>query len=293
MFLPVDTRSPAAVTEFVLTKFQAMYPDYSLQWLDRLFSDVVATFQGERPEYSPVDLRYHDLEHTLQTTVCLALLLEGRHQAEVEPRVDARHAELAVSAMLLHDTGYLRLRSDTRGTGAKYTFCHVVRSCAFAASYLPTLGADDYEVESVLSAINCTGPTTEIGRLRFRHPVERFVGSAVATADYLGQMAAPDYPDKLEILFDEFRESDDFIRLPANRRVFQTPADLIERTPAFWEKFVRPRLDTDYEGVYRFLARPYPDGPNAYLDGIRENMATIRRRIESPRAAPALVPAMA
>src|SRR4051812_39094145 len=241
MFPPVDTRNPEAVTQFIEGKFNAMYPGCDLQWLDRLLVEGGAFFQGSHPEYAACDVRYHDLEHTLQATVCIVLLIEGRYLAGLEPKVDARHFELAVSSALLHDTGYLRLRSDTHGTGAKYTFCHVVRSCAFAASYLPTLGADDYEVESVLGAISCTGPTTEMGRLRFRHPVERMIGSALATADFLGQMAATDYPDEMEILFEEFRESDDFIKLPATRRVFQSAQDLLERTPAFWEKFVRPK----------------------------------------------------
>jgi hypothetical protein len=267
-------------------KFNSMFPGCSPQWLDRLCREVVAFFRGENPEYAPIDVRYHDLEHTLQATVCIVLLMEGRHLAAIEPRMDPRHFELAVSSALLHDTGYLRLRSDSQGTGAKYTFCHVVRSCAFAASYLPTLGADDYEVESVLGAITCTGPTTEMGRLRFRHPVERMIGSALATADFLGQMAAADYPDELEILYDEFKESDDFIKLPANRRVFQSARDLMDRTPAFWEKFVRPKLDTDFEGVYRFLSRPYATGPNPYLEAIENNIAIIRRRIVASKAAP-------
>lgn len=286
MFPPVDTRSPSAVTQFVESKFNAMYPGGSLQWLDQLFAEVVSFFSGDHPEYAAIDVKYHDLEHTLQATTCIVMLLEGRHLAGIEPRVDARHFELAVSAALLHDVGYLRLRSDTKGTGGKYTFCHVVRSCAFAASYLPTLGADDYEVESVLGAISCTGPTTEMGRLRFRHPIERMIGSALATADFLGQMAAPDYPDKLEVLYEEFRESDDYIRLPANRRVFSSATELVERTPAFWEKFVRPKLETDFEGVYRFLSRPYPNGSNPYLDSIDQNIATIRRRITLAKTAP-------
>jgi hypothetical protein len=126
-----------------------------------------------------------------------------------------------------------------------------------------------------------------MGRLRFRHPVERMIGSALATADFLGQMAATDYPDEMEILFEEFKESDDFIKLPANRRVFQSAQDLFERTPAFWEKFVRPKLETDFEGVYRFLSRPYPNGPNPYIEAIENNIAIIRRRIAASRALPA------
>src|ERR1044072_8693507 len=103
MFPPVDTRSPVAVTQFVENKFNAMYPGCGLQWLDQLFAEVVAFFSGEHPEYAGIDVRYHDLEHPLQATTCIVMLLEGRHLAGLEPRVDARHFELAVSAALLHD----------------------------------------------------------------------------------------------------------------------------------------------------------------------------------------------
>ncbi len=283
MFPPVDTKNASAVASFVEEKFAAMYPGASLTWLQTMFSDIEVLFQGRHPDYAAVDLRYHDLEHTLQATVCIVLLLEGRHAAMVEPRLDARQFELAVSAVLLHDSGYLKLRSDNVGTGAKYTFCHVLRSCAFAASYLPTLGASDVEVEAVLGAINCTGPTKEISRLHFRDPVERVIGCALATADYLGQMAAADYPDELEILFDEFQESDDFIHLPASRRAFKSATDLIERTPIFWQKFVLRKLESDFQAVYRFLARPYPHGSNPYLEAVERNMITIRNRAASLR----------
>lgn len=283
MFPPVDTKNASAVASFVEQKFAAMYPGASLTWLRTMFIDIEVLFDGRHPDYAAVDLRYHDLEHTLQATVCIVLLLEGRHAAGVEPRIDARQFELAVSAVLLHDAGYLRLRSDNVGTGAKYTFCHVLRSCAFAASYLPTLGANDVEVEAVLGAINCTGPTKEISRLHFRDPVERVIGCALATADYLGQMAAADYPDELEILFEEFQESDDFIHLPAARRAFKSSTDLIERTPMFWQKFVLRKLESDFQAVYRFLARPYPHGANPYLEAVERNMVVIRNRAASLR----------
>jgi hypothetical protein len=285
---PVTTKDAAAVAAFCAAIFQRLYPGVRWAWLDRIFRDIEILFSGAHPEYAAVDARYHDLEHTMQAAACIALIFEGRAAAGVEPRLDARQFELALSAALLHDTGYLKLRSDTCGTGAKYTFCHVVRSCAFAASYLPTLGANDLEIEAVMAAINCTGPTTEMSRLRFRHPIEHTIGCALATADFLGQMAAPDYADELEILFEEFHESDEFIHLPAERRVFKSARELIERTPAFWESFVLPKLKTDFQGVYRYLSRPWPDGPNAYLEAVEENIRTVKRRIAGFAAAPTL-----
>jgi hypothetical protein len=277
-----------------------MYPGASQAWLQRILDDIEDLFLGKHPDYAAVDCRYHDLEHTLQATVCMVLLMEGRHMAGVEPLIDSRQFELAVAAVLLHDAGYLKMRSDTKGTGAKYTFCHVLRSCAFVASYLPTLGSNDYEIEAVLGAINCTGPTKEISRLYFRDPVERVIGCALATADYLGQMAAADYPDELDILFHEFQESDDFIQLPPERRMFKSTQDLMERTPMFWQKFVLRKLENDYQAMYRFLARPYPAGPNPYLDAVERNIAEIKRRtvalagkVSAPASGNAAAPAAA
>lgn len=278
MFPPVDTKNFDAVTAFVRGKFSTYYPNRSLAFIDRLFADAGALFTGRNPDYSPIDLKYHDLEHTLQATVCLTLLLEGCIRSDIYPKLSPRQFELAIAGILLHDSGYLKLRSDSKGTGAKYTFCHVLRSCSFAASYLPTLGVTESEVSGVLGAINCTGPTKEISRLHFRDPIEKFIGCAIATADYLGQMAAADYPDELEILFNEFSESDDFTNIPHEQRVFKSVEDLVARTPGFWRKFVLPKIQNDFQHAYRYLAVPYPDGENPYLRAIEHNIAIIELR---------------
>jgi hypothetical protein len=283
MFPPVDTKNGRAVEKFVEGKFGEIYPKASLAWLKRIFRDMRQLFEGRHPDYAPVDIGYHDFEHTLQATVCITLILEGRHMAGVEPVVNARQFELAVASVLLHDAGYLKLRSDNQGTCAKFTYCHVLRSCAFAASYLPSIGSSATEVEAVLGAINCTGPTKEISRLHFREPVDRIIGCALATADYLGQMAADDYPDELEILFKEFQESDDYIHLPNKERVFKSAADLVSRTPHFWRKFVRAKLESDFQALYRFLARPYPSGTNAYIAAVERNIAIIEARIATAK----------
>lgn len=279
MFPPVDTKNARATADFVQKKFAAMFPGENPRILDTLFRDVVQLFNGEHPDYAAIDIRYHDLEHTLQATVCLALLFEGHQRAGATPPLTARYFELGMAGVLLHDAGYLRLRSDRSGTGAKYTFCHVLRSCAFAASYLPTLGVDEVEIAGVLGAISCTGPAKEISRLYFRDPVERFIGCALASADYLGQMAAVDYPDELEILYHEFEESDNFVHVAEAKRLFRSAQDLMVRTPKFWTHVVLPKLEKDFMGVYHYLASPYPSGNNAYVQAVEHNIAIIERRL--------------
>lgn len=286
-FPPVEPKDTAAVTAFVVERFLRIFPGEDSSWLQTVFRDTLDLFEGRNADYAPIDLAYHDLEHTLQATTCIALLLENRHAAGVVPRLSRRDFELAVAAALLHDSGYLKLRSDRTGTGAKYTYCHVLRSCAFAATYLPTRGANELEIEVVLGAISCTGPHREISQMHFREPVGRVIGNALATADFLGQMADPAYPDKLAILFREFQEADEFFHLPVERRAFKSPADLTQRTPAFWENFVRRKLEVECQALYRFLASPYPHGPNAYIDAVERNIAEIRRRAAA--AQPAIV----
>lgn len=285
MLPEVNFDAPNDVAEFVISKFGVLFPGEDRSMLKRLFGDVEAMFTGSTPDYLAIDLRYHNLRHTMMATVCMTQLLEGQHAGRGTEQLRPRDFELAIAGVLLHDSGYLKLKSDTRGTGAKYTYCHILRSCTFAASYLPKIGATDVEVESVLSAINCTGPNSEIGRLRFRDPVGRMVGCDLATADYLGQLADPHYPEKLGELYAEFKESDDFANVPLDERVFKSEEDLVCRTPGFWNHFVRPKLENDFQAVYRNLERPLHSGMNSYMAAVEKNFALIERRIAALRAA--------
>lgn len=280
MPLSINTKDPAVVAAHVIARFRIMHPrcDSGAKFLARLFDDITQVFTGRHPDYQANDLRYHDYEHTLQATLCLIALLEGRHHSGDKPKLTCRQAELAIASALLHDSGYQRHHSDTTGTSAKYTFMHVLRSCSFAATYLPSLGVSLEEIHGVLSAIRSTGPTSKIQEQPFHTPVERFVGCALATADYLGQMAAADYPDELGYLYAEFKESYAYFNVPVKDRPFKSASALRQNTPAFWRKVVRPKLDNDFEGVYRYLAYPYPDGPNPYLEAVEANMAIIERR---------------
>ena len=273
MFLKVDTASAPAVATAVRAIFLRIHPGADPAIIDALFRDVEDMFAGRHLGYLPLDMRFHDVQHTLRAALALAQLIEGRHRSAAAPRLGARHFEIALAAVLLHDTGYLKLRSDTQGTGAKYSFVHVTRSCAFAASYLPTIGFRVEEIDSVVAAIRCTGPRSKIHELHFPGEIEHFIGCAVTTADYLGQMAAPDYIDDLASLYAEFEEADDFLNTPREKRAFRSAPDLIAKTPVFWQQFVLPRLTRDCWAVFRYLADPYPAGPNVYIQAIEQNMA--------------------
>ncbi len=278
-FPDVDTRDHVAVVGEIRRLLLNIEPQGNLGLIEGVFEDVRCMFNGEFGDYRPVDLRYHDYQHTLQASLCMAEILAGRDRARAAPHFSWRQIELGMAAILLHDAGYLMTAADGGGTGAKFTYTHVLRSAAVAASQLPRHGVARDELDVVVNAISCTGPASNIKHLPFQNDVDALIGCCVSSADYLAQIAASDYPEELEILFGEFSESDDYLGVPKDKRMFASAADLIRKTPGFWEHFVLPKLEKEYRGVYRYLADPFPDGPNPYLIAIDKNLEIIKQRI--------------
>src|SRR5262245_54196645 len=207
MFAQVDTRVPHEVEDQVQLIYRSLFPTGDNAFVPRAFDWAARCFTGRYADYQSIDARYHDFEHTLQGTLCLARLLHGRHAVGAKPEVPQHLFELALLAILFHDTGYLKKRGDSQGTGAKYTLIHVDRSADFAAEFLREKGFSPDDIAAVRNMICCTGVNADLQSIPFRSPLERVLGFALATADLLGQMAARDYVDKLPILYLEFAEA--------------------------------------------------------------------------------------
>ena len=106
------------------------------------------------------------------------------------------------------------------------------------------------------------------------------VGFALGTSDLLGQMAADDYIDKLEILYLEFAESARFNTGKGTATgAFASADDLRQKTPFFWEKYVIPKINRDFKGLYQYLNQPWPDGRNVYLERIAANIERLHREL--------------
>jgi len=189
--------------------------------------------------------------------------------------------ELALLAILLHDTGYLKRRNDTQGTGAKYTLTHVSRSNDFAEKLLSEKGLAATEIRSVQNMIRCTGLNAEVATIPFTNELERNLGFALATADLLGQMAAPDYIDKLDILFQEFDESNRFSSPAQGPGIYKSADELRRKTPQFWCDYVLPKINQDFHGLYKYLNDPFPSGPNQYLDAVNSNIDRLVRELSA------------
>ncbi|MFP4156755.1 MAG: hypothetical protein ACLFU4_03970 [Opitutales bacterium] len=268
--------------QFIAARIEALhqqvFPEEDRSFIRRHMQYLVGMFRGAHPDYQKMDTRYHDLEHTLQATFCWVRLILNRHKAGVEPVMTAEDFETGYVAILFHDVGYLKEVGDHQGTGAKYTFVHEIRSAEMVDEYLETINWPKSRIVEVRHLISCTGPRSVIDAVPFRSRLERIIGEAVCTADYIGQMSDPGYIDKLPVLFEEFEESDDYRGVPREQRLFKNCDELIRGTPGFWQNVILNKLEADCHGLYRYLAEPYPEGPNPYLASIERNIDRVKSK---------------
>ena len=139
----------------------------------------------------------------------------------------------------------------------------------------------DFPIEDILAVqnmIRCTGVNVKLDSIQFQDELERITGFALGTSDLLGQMAAPDYVDKLPVLYSEFAEAarHNEGKMKAGG-FFASADDLMQKTPMFWDKYVQQKISREFAGLFRFLNIPWPDGPNLYIDRIEANIARLRR----------------
>jgi len=285
MYLPVDTKDTVAVEKEVQAMYLAMFPQGDPMFVPTALIWIKDCFAGRYKDHQASDARYHDLEHTLQGTLCMARLLHGRHPTDARPVVTESAYQLGLLAILFHDTGYLKKQGDTGGTGAKYTLTHVTRSVQFAGEFLEEKGIPVKDILSVQNMIRCTGVNADLSRIPFQNELEQTVGFALGTADLLGQMAADDYVEKLPVLFAEFDESARFYEGKMTlTESFCSATDLIRKTPDFWKKYVLPKITNEFWGLYRFLNQPYPNGPNDYVRRVEANIAKVHQQLAATSA---------
>src|SRR5260221_4996148 len=183
MLSPVDTRVPSAVESRVHSIYRGLFPQGEVAFVPRAFHWASQCFAGHYADYQPIDAAYHDFEHTLQGTLCLAELLKGRHAAKTSPVLTQKMFELGLLAILLHDPGYLKKKTDCEGTGAKYTLVHVARSIAFAAEFLAQKGHAASDIAAVQNMIGCTGVNADVKAISFQNEFEKNIRFDLATAE--------------------------------------------------------------------------------------------------------------
>ena len=274
----IDFSCPVDVCSLVRERFQFMFGIQDDAFISVYMQATEDLFEGRHPAYQPMDTAYHDISHTLQATLCLSELLSNRHYENAEPKISDHDFKRTLLAILFHDIGYLKTRDDTEGTGAKYTNVHEKRSCKVAREYLQGRGWSEDDIVFVQNLISATGPLADLTEIPFRTEIERAMGQVVCSADYVGQMSDPSYPDKLAVLFQEFEECFRYQGMPRSEWPFPTYEALLRGTPDFWSRFVHYKMNIECARAWEYLEHPVI-GENAYLKAIEDNMAVIRGRI--------------
>jgi predicted metal-dependent HD superfamily phosphohydrolase len=257
----------------------AAHGAFGSQWqpaaIRHVYHTVVDLFKGQHPAYQAIDAAYHNLTHTLQVVRCFSDLFLAYHRNAGHSTLTADDYATGLAAALFHDTGYLKLKGDAQGTGAKFTRVHEARSATLAADMLAAFGWDTARIDQVRSIIESTGPHANFATIHYPDNHCRLLGQMLCTVDYVAQISDPLYAEKLPQLFAEFAEADGVDQLTAEQRTYPTLDHLISQTPRFWRQAVLPRLENDCNGLYHYLREPWPDGPNPYLVQAEQNIARI------------------
>ncbi|MHB8110190.1 MAG: hypothetical protein ACYDHW_09170 [Syntrophorhabdaceae bacterium] len=269
--------------ENILSHVDRIYRDnferYDLSLVCRVLHDVIDLFNGMREGFHGCDTTYHDLYHTLQTVPPFVEIVGGWNKSGAKPHIPEDLFNLGIIGVLLHDTGYIREKSDNTGTGAKYTLTHVLRSIDFADKYLGSIGLPRSGKTCVLTIIQCTGVTLDTDII-FHSDEEKIIGYSLGTADLLGQMSSPDYLEMLPILYKEFAESYRFSgaeKIPGKSSTyFGSAEELIKSTPEFYENVALKRFRM-MGSMERYISYHYEGSYNPYMAAIEANIETIRK----------------
>ncbi len=195
------------------------------------------------------DCSYHDIQHTMLVTDAGIAILRGRQTARGD--LTAHDWLQAVVAMLFHDVGYLRqlLTSDTPqhsvinqagdtttpppgATDAFMTPYHVDRG----AMYVEERFASDPSIDTAM-VMACVEMTRFPVPAHPDYQVTDTLPALVRGADLLGQMADPQYLQKLTRLFSEFVETGE-----AQRLGFANASELRHGFPEFFYSQVHPYI---------------------------------------------------
>lgn len=248
MFNPNGTVIDAFVVH-TLNEFQRLYPEpdnsqlQSLQQATRIALETLLN----------CDCPYHDLQHTILVTDVGQTILQGRQLARGD--LSANEWIQAVVAMLFHDIGYLRtllpqdndnscvvdpagnrVSPPVGSTDAYMTPYHVTRG----AMYVSNRFANDPVIDTDVVAQCIEMTLFPVPQARRYQDTDTLPG-LVRAADLIGQMADPQYLQKLSRLYAEFVETGE-----AQRLGFDNPGGLRAGFPDFFYKQVHPYIG---EGV--------------------------------------------
>ena len=275
---------PHAVCDAVCSILERLFPRADLGPVRLAFNTFTQLYAGILPGYHGCDTWYHDVQHSLDCTLAMARLIDG-HERSVprRSRVGERRARLGIICALFHDSGYIRRYDESQfHNGAEFTFYHVARSANFLMDFLPKIG---FAREAHLAGrlVHFTGYEIALPKINVRNPLDRRVGFMLGTADLIAQMADRCYLEKCKsYLFHEFRACG--LAAPGipggPKPAYQSPEDLVRKTPEFIDELFRDRLNGYFRQAYLYMTVHF-NGINPYMLAIEKHIEHLRRIVDT------------
>lgn len=272
----VDMTDPGAVTDTVCAILGRRYRDFNEALMRQAFRDIVDAFWGRYPGLLCCDTPYHDLRHSLGTALLMARMVDGYEAAHAADTaaLGVDEGSLAVLLALYHDIGFLRRDSESGVKGACFIHEHEQRGVEFMRGYLARGPLARFAGQAdLIHATNFSRPLSEI---LADLPRELYVvGQMLGTADLVSQIAGRYYLERCRHYL--YRE---FVIAGADRKtgpggetimLYESPEDLLRKTPGFYKYLAKKRLEADFDLVYRYVARHF-DGDNPYERGMQNNL---------------------
>ena len=273
----VNLRKPSMVFSEVAQIMSEFCPDSMIDKVQNAFENLALLYRGKLPGYEACDVPYHDLQHIMDVALASARLIASYERRQRSGnRLGAERIMLGVILALFHDCGYIRKTSgDKLQNGAEYTLTHIRRGADYLKNYLPLIGLED-QIDLITGLIHFTGYEVPIEAIDLNDPKDRALGYLVGSADLLAQMADRRYLEKCrDRLYPEFVLGGITSRIDSSGKtitLYQSPEELLEKTPEFYRKMVRPRLDDKFQRVADYAADCF-DGQNLYQDEIDRNLS--------------------
>ncbi len=236
-------REPQDIADEVKYILTLINPEFDFSAVMRALDDTRELFTGGYSGFKACNTRYHDLDHTAMVFLASirlvhAVSLTGREFKEGD-------ITLCLIASLFHDAGFIQSILDKKGTGAKYSIGHEVRSIEFMKENLKRKGYCDDLISDCANMISCTALSVSPKEIEFRNGDIKTLGEIVGTADLVAQIADRLYLEKLLYLYEEFEEA----HVPG----FDSELDLLRKTEVFYRDISRRRINEDLGGLAGFM----------------------------------------
>jgi hypothetical protein len=275
----IDSGSHDAVLTEVLAVPDLIPPGKHATAAISAFMFTVDLYEGRYRGYRACNTDYHDLHHTIDTFLTMARLIHGATINEVT--FTKRQIVVGLISALAHDCGYIQRRSDSTGTGAKYTASHVQRSMDFLMCYSAEYKLSEPEASMCRTMILCTDLSVDISQMEFPSLQIELLGKMLGAADLLSQMADRAYLERLRFLYSEFKEAD--------VGGYESVVDLLKRTVPFYG-MVADRLEAMNVDINRFLVSHFVSRwgieENLYVKAIERQREYLQKILKIPDSEP-------